>query len=48
MSEYRARINAGSNGSFYAIAVRIEDDGHYASRKIAERLKSKYIAEYCQ
>lgn len=55
MSKHQARITA-SNGSFYALIVRIDRDGqenvihgykgrHFASRVAAERSTAAYIAK---
>jgi hypothetical protein len=53
-SRHEARITE-TNGSFYALVVRIDRDGqenvchgfsgHYASRKNAEKAAAKFIAK---
>jgi demethoxyubiquinone hydroxylase (CLK1/Coq7/Cat5 family) len=55
MSKHQARISA-SNGSFYALIVRIDRDGeeqviygyagrHFVTRAAAERSTAKYLAK---
>jgi hypothetical protein len=55
---YQANITKNKDGSFYALVVRVDDDGyraviaHYAGRyfkslKAAEKSTSNYIAKFC-
>jgi hypothetical protein len=58
MSKYQANITKNAEGSFYALVVRVEDNGyqaviaHYAGRhfkteKAAVKSTSNYIAKFC-
>ena len=54
MSRYQPRISKNSDGSFYALVVRVDRDGqesviygykgrHFATTKAAEKSTAKYI-----
>jgi demethoxyubiquinone hydroxylase (CLK1/Coq7/Cat5 family) len=56
MSKYQASISKNSDGSFYALVVRVDHDGethvlngykgrHFASLKAAEKSTAAYIAK---
>ena len=56
MSDYQARITETADGSFYAMVVRVDDDGyenvvglykarHFKTRAAAEKSTSAYIAK---
>lgn len=56
MSNHKARITKDSEGSFYALIVRIDRDGqenvihgykgrHFATAKAAEKSTSAYLAK---
>ena len=56
MTTYRANISQTSDGSFYALVVRIDRDGfeqvihgykgrHFATRKAAEKSTANYISK---
>lgn len=57
MSNYQPRIMKNSDGSFYALVVRMEGDeavviNHYKGRhfktlKAAQRSTQNYIAKFC-
>ena len=58
MSKHISKISKNSEGSFYALIVRIDNDGeqnvihgykgrHFKSEKAAQRSTEKYIAKYC-
>ena len=55
---YQANIRKNSEGSFYALVVRVEADGyqtvinhyegrHFKTLKAAEKSTSNYIAKFC-
>ena len=56
MSDYQARITETADGSFYAMVVRVDDDGyvnvvghykarHFKTRAAAEKSTATYIAK---
>ena len=56
MSDYKARITENKDGSFYAMVVRVDDDGyvnvighykarHFKTRAAAEKSTAAYIAK---
>ena len=56
MSDYKARITETADGSFYAMVVRVDDDGyvsvishykarHFKTRAAAEKSTAAYIAK---
>ena len=56
MSDYQARITETADGSFYAMVVRVDDDGyvnvighykarHFKTRATAEKSTATYIAK---
>ena len=56
MSDYQARITETADGSFYAMVVRVDDDGyvdvvghykarHFKTRAAAEKSTAVYIAK---
>lgn len=58
MSKYQAAITPSNDGSFYALVVRVDNDGfenviaHYKGRyfktkKAAIKSTSAYIAKFC-
>ena len=58
MSKYISKITKNSEGSFYALIVRVDKDGeqnvihgykgrHFKSEKTAIRSTEKYISKYC-
>ena len=58
MSKYISKISKNSDGSFYALVVRVDKDGeqnvshgykgrHFKTEKSARRSTEKHIAKYC-